>query len=47
MSCPSDSLQANGDGTGRTDVADQVNEPDVNAEFKRSCGDQDFDLAIF
>ena len=41
------SLQQHADGPGRTDLADQVDNPDINAEFQGCGGNADLDLSAF
>jgi hypothetical protein len=42
-----DALHGYGDGAGAADLADEVDVADVDAEFQRGGGDEDFDLAVF
>ena len=44
---PPDALQETGDGTSGTDLADQVDIADIDAEFERSSGDQGAQLTRF
>ena len=47
MTAAADALEGDGDGARRTDVADEIDEADVDAKFERGGGDEDFDLAFF
>ena len=47
MAGASHALQRSSDGTRRTDKASQVHRADINAQFQRSGGHQDFYLARF
>ena len=38
---------ATANGAGGADLADEVDVADVDAEFQRCCGDEDFDFAVF
>ena len=42
-----DALHGDGDGAGGADLADEVDVADVDAEFERCGGDEDFDFAVF
>ena len=42
-----DALHGYGDGAGGADLADEVDVADVDAEFERGGGDEDFDFAVF
>ena len=42
-----DALHGYGDGAGGADLADEIDVADVDAEFERGCGDEDFYLAVF
>ena len=47
MAGAADALHGDGDGAGGADLADEVDVADVDAEFERGGGDEDFDLAVF
>ena len=39
MSRPSDSLERDGDRSGRADLTDQIDGSDIDSEFERGCRD--------
>ena len=47
MAGAADALHGYGDGAGGADLADEVDVADVDAEFERGGGDEDFDFAVF
>ena len=46
VSCSAYSLQGDGDGAGRSDLADEIDVADVDAEFERGGGDEDAAFAL-
>ena len=47
MSRPSHPLHQQSDGAGRTNLANQVDVADVDAQLQRGGGDADLDLPVF
>src|ERR1700722_12229771 len=47
MAGAADALHGYGYGAGCADLADEVDVADVDAEFERCGGDEDFDFAVF
>ena len=47
VTCASDTLQSNCDRPRGLDLADQIDEANIDSELQRGGRDQDFDFAIF